>query len=83
MVEVFITDIKNKVQAEAVLENIQKTNSMIEIDFDLDETGFPFPCGHTILRIESHKINISRVVESILGQGFKCAILDDKICTQK
>ncbi|HLW31560.1 MAG TPA: hypothetical protein VKX40_04805 [Aequorivita sp.] len=83
MVEVFITNIQNEVQAEAVVKNIQKENPLVEIDFDIDETGFPFPCGHTILRVESPKINSNKLMESVLGQGFNCAILEDKICTKK
>lgn len=82
MIEVFITDIQNLKQAERVLKAIQTENALFKINFDLNETELSFPCGHTILRIEGHTINAAKIIETVKNQGFKCGILEDKICTQ-
>ena len=82
MVEVFITDIQNNIQADIILNNIQKDNTDLKINFDLNETDLSFPCGHTILRVEGSKINSDKIMASIRKQGFSCEILEDKICTQ-
>ena len=80
MVEVFITDIHNEIQSEKVLNTIQSENVELKINFDLNETDFSFPCGHTILRVEGDKINSDKILVSVREQGFKCEILEDKIC---
>jgi len=80
MVEVFITDIQNEIQSESVLNTIQNENIELKINFDLNETDFSFPCGHTILRVEGSKINSDKILVSVRKQGFKCEILEDKIC---
>lgn len=82
MIEVFITDIQNNIQADIILNNIQKDNTDLKITFDLNETDLSFPCGHTILRVEGNKINSDRIMVSVRKQGFNCEILEDKICTQ-
>ena len=82
MVEVFITDIQNEIQSESVLNTIQNENIELKINFDLNETDFSFPCGHTILRVEGNKINSYSILASVRKQGFNCEILEDKICTQ-
>ena len=82
MVEVFITDIQNNIQADIILNNIQNDNIDLKINFDLNETDLSFPCGHTILRVEGNKINSDKILETVRNQGFNCEILEDKICTQ-
>ncbi len=82
MIEVFITDIQNNIQADIILNNILKDNTDLKITFDLNETDLSFPCGHTILRVEGNKINSDRIMDSVRKQGFNCEILEDKICTQ-
>jgi hypothetical protein len=82
MIEVFITDIQNNIQADTILNNIHKNNSDLKINFDLNETDLSFPCGHTILRVEGNKINSDSILASVRKQGFNCEILEDKICTQ-
>ena len=82
MVEVFITDIQNNIQADIILNNIQKDNTDLKINFDFNETDLSFPCGHTILRVEGNKINSDKILETVRNQGFNCEILEDKICTQ-
>ncbi|MFV8348034.1 hypothetical protein [Flavobacterium sp. ZB4P13] len=80
MVEVFITDIQNQIQADNILKNIQKNNTDLKINFDLQETDLPFPCGHTILRIEGDDINSESILTTVKKLGFNCEILEDKIC---
>jgi hypothetical protein len=80
MIEVFITDIQNVTQSERILSIIQNENVELKINFDLNETNFSFPCGHTILRVEGDKINSEKILVSVRNQGFKCEILEDKIC---
>lgn len=80
MVEVFITDIQNKIQAEQILNIIQNENADLKINYDLNETDMPFPCGHTILRVEGIPIYSDKILTSVKNQGFNCEILEDKIC---
>jgi len=81
MVEVFITNIQNKIQAERVLTNLRIDYPKFELHCDLNETEFPFLCGHTVLRVEGDYISAKQLMESVLIQGFKCEILEDKVCT--
>lgn len=80
MIEVFITDIQNNFQSDIILNNLQKDYPDLKINFDLNETDFSFPCGHTILRVEGDKINSDKILVSVRQVGFKCEILEDKIC---
>lgn len=80
MIEVFITDIQNKAQADKILSTIQNENADLKINFDLNETEFSFPCGHTILRVEGDKINSDKIMVAVKNKGFNCEILEDKIC---
>jgi hypothetical protein len=81
MIEVFVTDIQDKIQAERVLRAFQSENAYLKINVDLNETGFSFPCGHSILRVEGSKINADKFIAIVKSQGFKCQVLEDKICT--
>lgn len=80
MVEVFITDIQNEIQTAKVFTEIQKENTDLKINFDLNETDLPFPWGHTILRVEGNKINSEKILQKVKTLGFNCEILEDKIC---
>lgn len=83
MVEVFITDIDNEIRAGEISAIIQDENTGLKINFDLNETDFPFPCGHTILRVEGDDIIPDKIIGTVTGLGFNCQILEDKICVQK
>ncbi|MBM1106245.1 hypothetical protein JQC67_08865 [Aurantibacter crassamenti] len=80
MVEVFITTISNKRQAKRIINCIKKEFEDLKINFDLDETGLPFPCGHTVLRIEGLQINTSEVIKIVQKEAVMCQIMKDKIC---
>lgn len=65
MIEVFITDIQNLVQADRISSIIRNENNNLKINFDLNETELSFPCGHTILRVEGKKINSDKILATI------------------
>ena len=81
MVEVFITDITKRCQAVEMLETIKQTYSELKINFDMDETGFPFPYGHTVLRAEGGNIDAKKIILMVKKSGFKCEIMEN-IMTQ-
>jgi hypothetical protein len=83
MIEVFFTDIQNKVQTDRILSKIQTENNDFKINFGLNETDFPFRGGHTILRVEDNKTNSDKILEIVKRDGFSCEIPEDKICIQK
>jgi len=80
MIEVFITDIQTKAQADRVLNKIKTETADLKINYDLNEKDLSFPCGHTILRIEGDVINSDATIAIVNEQGFKCEILEYKIC---
>lgn len=80
MTEVFITNIKNEKQADKVANSILSNYSGLKINTDLNETELPFPCGHTILRIEGDNFNSDEIITSLDRLDIKCQILEDKIC---
>lgn len=80
MIEIYITNIENEVQANVVLNSILKLHPDLIINFDLNETNIPFPCGHTILKVEGHIFNPERILQLVNDLGYLCEILEDKIC---
>ena len=80
MIEVFITDIPNKTQAGRVSSRILVENTDLKVNFDFNGTDLAFPCGHTILRMEGDVVNSYEIIAVVNESGFKCAVLEDKIC---
>ncbi len=80
MTEIFITDIKNKVQANNILNSIKTENPELKVNFDLNETEKTYPCGHTIFRVEGDKINFESIFTRVQNLGHSCEILQDKVC---
>jgi len=80
MIEIFITDIQDKIQADRISSTIKSENSELKVSFDFNETNLSFPCGHTILRVEADKINLESILTTIKHFGFNCEILEDKVC---
>lgn len=80
MIEVFTTNIQNEIQAIRVVGVLEKSFIDLKINFDLNETNLPYPCGHTILRIEGKIINVEKVLSIVKKSGFRCDILEDKVC---
>ncbi|WP_020529274.1 hypothetical protein [Flexithrix dorotheae] len=80
MVEVFITNIKLENQAIAVLESLESDFPDLLINFDLEDFQAPYPCGHSILRVEGKSINPQSIINCLRLKGFECEVLVDKIC---
>ncbi len=83
MIEVFTTSIENDIQSEDIIKLLKLHYPTSKINFDLNETGLAYPCGHTILRIEDESIQPERIISLLLDCGFSCDILDDKICIDR
>ena len=80
MIEVFTTDVQNKFQAKQLLNMLNNNFSHLKINFDIERTQLPYPCGHSILRVEGRLINSEKIISLINKSGFMCDILEDKIC---
>jgi hypothetical protein len=81
MVEVFISDIQNTVQAKLISTAILNGYNELKITVDLNERHLAFPCGHSIVRVEGDNINADKILAIVRNEGFNCEILEDKICT--
>ncbi|WP_420573309.1 hypothetical protein [Kordia sp.] len=80
MIEVFITNIKIQTDAEKVVEMLKSNFPTLKINFDMDETGLAFPCGHTVIRIEGINFNIKNIISIIKNEKFLCEVMEDRIC---
>ncbi|MBQ4914241.1 hypothetical protein J8L85_07325 [Maribacter sp. MMG018] len=80
MVEVFITDIRLESDANKVLASLKKDHPDLEVNFDLEDFNAPYPCGHSVLRMEGSFIDTYSVLRQLKSEGIKCQILEDKIC---
>lgn len=79
-IQVFITSVRNQIQAEHIVKNLTKSFPELKINFDLNDSELPFPCGHSILRVEGAAINSGNIIVKVKESGFNCAVLEDKIC---
>ena len=80
MVEVFITDLKSENHANEILQLLKNEYSQLKINFDLEDFNEPYPCGHSILRVEGKVIDIHSIIQQLKTKGIKCELLEDKIC---
>ena len=80
MTEIFITNIQTKIQAKEVLDFFKTNYPDLKISYDLNETENSYPCGHTILRVESDKVETRDILTALNSLGYKCEILEDKVC---
>jgi len=80
MVEVFITNVKSECNSEEILQFLENNYPTLKINFDLEDFNKPYPCGHSILRIEGELIDTITIVQQLKGKGIKCKILEDKTC---
>jgi len=71
---------QTEIQVDAISSTIKNENTGLKINFDLNETDLPFPCGHTILRIEGSKIFAGKIIATVRRLGFNCEILENKVC---
>lgn len=77
MVEVFITDIKRKYQAMEMVTSMMQAYPKLIVNFDMDETGLPFPKGHTVLRVEGEYIDAEQIILMIKKLQFNCEIMEE------
>lgn len=80
MIEVFTTNIKSEIQAERILKTLDTIFPKLKINFDVSKTELPYPCGHSILRIEGKTIHSESIIATMKQSGFMCDILEDKVC---
>jgi hypothetical protein len=80
MTEIFITNIQTKLQAKEVLDFFKANVADLKISYDLNETENSYPCGHTILRVEGDKVDTQNILTALNSLGYKCEILEDKVC---
>ena len=75
-----MTDIRNSVQAEQMQKVLKNSFPVLKFNFDLENSEAPFPCGNSILRVEGKTINSEEIILILNKAGFKCEVLEDKIC---
>lgn len=81
MVEVFTTDMTSKVRSRKVLGWLKDNYPGLKIDLDLEDFNEPYPCGHSILRVEGEFIDTNSILRLLKTKGIECGILEDKICS--
>lgn len=80
MIGVFLADIENKRQAKTISKIVKHHFPALSFNIDLKDSNLPFPCGHSIIRVEGDKISSLEIISLIQTHGIKCDILEDKIC---
>ena len=80
MIEVFITNVKTKRLAKKVLKFLESQFPLLNINFDLEDFNKPYPCGHSILRVEGDLIDIDSILNQLEKQQIKSELLTDDIC---
>jgi hypothetical protein len=80
MIEIFMADIATQAGATKTLDKIKAENPELKINFDPKETDLPFPCGHTIFRIEGELLNSENISNTFRNLKVNTGILEDRIC---
>ncbi len=80
MIEIFITNITEEQKAIELVQLLKKEFVHLEIDYDMNETSLPFPCGHTVLRVEGLYTNTEQIIALAKNKNIICEIMKDKIC---
>ncbi len=80
MIEVFTTNIPNQIQGNKVVKSLKLYFSELQIDFDIEAPIVNYPRDHSILRVEGNTIDAEHIISIINKKGYKCHILEDKIC---
>ena len=80
MVEVYTTNIRDRRQADELLQTLQAAYADLKLSVDLDTTEQPYPCGHSILRVEGANVPADQILAHVRDIGFLCDVLEDKIC---
>ena len=80
MVEVFITNVKSETLSKEVLRFLESYYPDLKINFDLEDFNKPYPCGHSILRVEGEFIDTYYITQQLKMIGIESNLLEDKIC---
>lgn len=81
MVEVFITDITSETRSSQILQALHRSFPEVKMNFDLENVNQPFPCGHSILRVEGNEIDPESIQQFLKNESVLSEILEDKICS--
>ncbi len=82
MIEVFITNVQNAIDSSNVIWILKKIFPDLNFSFDFEHESIDFfPCQHSVLRVVGVWVNSSYIISSVNQIGFKCEVLEDKICT--
>jgi len=80
MIEVYTTDIPSDSIANCILTNLKISFPKLIFSYDIEKPIIDYPCSHSILRVEGESFNVEKVMLYIHKLGFRCDILEDKIC---
>lgn len=80
MTEVFITSIGTRTQARYVQQLLATRFPELRTNIDPGNAALPFPCGHSILRVEGKFIYPSEIIRAVTQSGIRCEVLQDKVC---
>tara|TARA_R110002072_G_scaffold23949_2_gene81890 strand:- start:657 stop:902 length:246 start_codon:yes stop_codon:yes gene_type:complete len=80
MIEIYMTNIKSETLSKEILRYLESHYPNLKINFDLEDFDKPYPCGHSILRIEGESINTNSISSRLRSKGIKCELLEDKPC---
>ena len=80
MVEVFMTNVKSEILSTEILQFLENGYPKLKFNFDLEDFNRPYPCGHSILRIEGKTIDTNSITQQLKSKGIECELLADKIC---
>ncbi len=69
MVEVFKTDMNDRILADHIIYNLSRLIPNSSISFDLEDCD-------KVLRIEATSISVSTVIEELQKKGIMCEIMD-------
>lgn len=80
MIEVFITDVRERNQAKEILASLKASFPELDTHIDLSNSDTAFPCGHSVLRVEGPEIDVTAIISAVGRSGFRCDVLEDKVC---
>lgn len=80
-IAIFITDLQTKRQEDQVATMLKERFPEWKVNFDSSSNGKPYPCGHTILRIEGIGLGEASIKTWVRQFGIRCEVLEDKLCS--
>lgn len=80
MVEVLITNVKSETLSNEILNLLKLKHPLLKINFDLEDFNKPYPCGHSVLRIEGDFIDTNLITKFLQGIGVECDLLEERAC---